>query len=360
MLRGALKGKTDVKQLTAALTIDLLSNGTDDSPPKRFRILRQGDFETSKGKFKFTTASTSKVALAAQKYGNDFAIDYNHAMHFPLAIDPAESGKAAGWFKASVVDGELWAENVRWTPRAEKMLRDREYRYFSPTIRHNEAGEVMELLSVALTNTPATYGMNPLMASQLAEAIANVKRISAPKTEGMRKMETLLTMLGLSKDASEAEAVAAFTKTQAALSELSALTAQKEAEGILGTVKAWKVGAEQAVVLAQKVATIEEASRKTAADAAIAKAKTDGRLPPAMEVFARTLAGEQLTAFLSALPAQPVSAKPPEGDGTVVQLTEEEKQIATMMGTPLEVLAKAKAKAAGVVFVEGKKLTAGQ
>jgi phage I-like protein len=349
-----------LKQLIAALTIDLLADAAADSePPKRFRILKQGTFETSKGIFKFTKASASKVEASAKKYGNDFAIDYNHAMHFIFAPDPAEGGKAAGWFNAKVNDGELWAEDVRWTPKADKMLRDREYRYFSPTIRHSQNGEIEELLSVALTNTPATYGMNPLMASQLLGAA------SAQPNEG-QQMETLLTLLGLAKNASEAEAVSALTKMMAALTELSTLTGQKEADGILGTVKAWKVGSEQAVALSQKVANLEETAKKAESDVLISKAKTDGKLPPAMETFARTLSGEQLKTFLAALPTQAVAqapAQPPTGGvAGSVQLTAEEIQVATLMGTPLETVAKAKARAAGIVVIETAKptLPAGQ
>lgn len=338
-----------MKPLIAALTLDLLADGADDGPPKRFPILKPGTLETSKGIFKFTDASASKVLKAAKRYGNDFAIDYNHAMHFMLSLDPAESGKAAGWFKAVVKDGVLWAEDVRWTPKAEQKLRDREYRYFSPTVRHSEAGEIEELLSVALTNTPATYGMDPLMASQLLAPEAPTEK---------QRMKTLLAMLGLAEGASEAEAVAALTKLNALFTELSTLTAQKDADAILGTLKAWKVGADQAVQLSQQMAEVKAAAAKAEVEQLISKAKTDGRLAPAMETFARTLAAEQLKTFLAALPVQPVAAPAQPPAGGTVQLTAEEIQVATMMGTPLEVVAKDKARLAGLF--DSRQLAAGK
>lgn len=64
----------------------------------------------------------------------------------------------------------LWATGVSWTPRAELMIRNGEYRYFSPVIYwSNESyAELVGLGPIALTNDPAMCGVTPLAARRRA------------------------------------------------------------------------------------------------------------------------------------------------------------------------------------------------
>lgn len=139
------------------------------SPPSEFRIFTAGKVDTAKGTFLFDSAAAASVLAAAADQGNEIPLDYNHAM----VSDARPLDKiAAGWFALSVRAGELWATNVRWTARAAKALLAKEWRYISPTFTHEakEPRRVLSLFNVALTNTPATKHLSPLMASLAAGA----------------------------------------------------------------------------------------------------------------------------------------------------------------------------------------------
>ena len=146
---------------TRRITLDV---GATREPPSEFRIFRAGANPTTKGVLLFDEQAAESVMRAAQDWGNDFPLDYQHGMVAFLTPDPAASGAAAGWFAPEVRAGELWAANVRWTERAAGYLRAGEYRYISPTVTVAEDGRVLELINVALTNIPATKGLDPLVA----------------------------------------------------------------------------------------------------------------------------------------------------------------------------------------------------
>ena len=130
-------------------------------PPREFRIFPFGRVETTKGVFLFDQEAARRVMQAWRDYGNRLSIDYEHQALEPVANGPVP---AAGWFDLEVREDGLWAVNVEWTPRAAELLRNREYRYFSPAFYVDEEGRIVELINLALTNIPATKRMEPLVA----------------------------------------------------------------------------------------------------------------------------------------------------------------------------------------------------
>lgn len=151
--------------LAALHTIEL-KLGPNGEPPSEFRAFAKGAFETQKGTFTFDDVAAQRVLAEAKDYGNDFVVDYAHGTLHPFAMDPALSGKAAGWIPNAgleVRDGELWAVGVTWTPDAAEALAKREYRYLSPAFRTDENSRIREFINIALTNTPATKRMEPLV-----------------------------------------------------------------------------------------------------------------------------------------------------------------------------------------------------
>jgi phage I-like protein len=128
--------------------------------PREFRIFPFGKVETTKGTFLFTPEDAQRVLQAWRDWGNRLSLDYEHQALEPVANGPTP---AAGWFDLEVRPDGLWAVNVEWTSRALELLRNREYRYFSPAFRV-EDGHIVELINIALTNLPATKRMEPLVA----------------------------------------------------------------------------------------------------------------------------------------------------------------------------------------------------
>jgi hypothetical protein len=84
------------------------------APPSEFRIFAAGKIETTKGSFLFDAKAADLVTASAQEWGNEFPVDYDHAMARGglFVVDPAASGRAAGWFKPEIRNGELWATSV--------------------------------------------------------------------------------------------------------------------------------------------------------------------------------------------------------------------------------------------------------
>jgi phage I-like protein len=152
------------------------------APPSEFRIFTAGIVDTAKGAFVFDEAAAALVMAEYEKHGIDLMLDYDHAsLGTDRSPDPAQAGKAAGWFNLEVRDGELWAVNVRWTPPAAEALARKEWRFMSPAFTTDENGRVTSLLNVAITNLPATRNLQPLMAASL------LKRLNSMNPEAVQK-----------------------------------------------------------------------------------------------------------------------------------------------------------------------------
>lgn len=87
-------------------------------------------------------------------------IDYEHE-----SIVGEGAAPAAGWVSEIWVDGDSLYGRVDWTPRAEEMIDNDEYRYLSPVFDFEatdpETGNPIgpQLVNVALTNMPFIEGM---------------------------------------------------------------------------------------------------------------------------------------------------------------------------------------------------------
>lgn len=143
-------------------------------PPgfREFRILPAGVFRTNDGSGRpanlsgwIMNGTIAGKIIAGLVKRDDVLIDYEHQ-----SMRASDSGKptpAAGWFKrVEWREGDgLYAVDVRWTDRAAAMIRAREYRYISPVFTFNGLGEVLNIVSVGLVNTPALAGLTDLAAA---------------------------------------------------------------------------------------------------------------------------------------------------------------------------------------------------
>jgi phage I-like protein len=308
--------------------------------PNAFRIFTAGKVETTKGAFLFDEASQALVMKQAADWGNDYPVDYEHAMGMPFAVDPALSGAAAGWFKPEIRNGELWAANVSWTPKASKMLTDREYRYTSARFHvEGEGGRIAELVNVALTNLPATKRMEPLITSRAGD----------PGKPQEQSMKTLLVALSLAADATEAEALAAIQALKSFIDRMLTLTGAKTLAEVAGTLAAWKADAAQMAALSLELAKYKDAQLSLEIEALIADGKKVGKITPATEPMVRELAKADgipgLKRFLAAAQAAPKPVGEPEPNVAGAGLTPTELTLAQKHGVDLKKLAEVKAKA---------------
>lgn len=191
--------------------------GLEKSAPRKVQIARVGTFTHPEyGKFEITpkTLSDFKKNFDGRARRVDIAIDYFH-----------DNEKiAAGWIKDLMLseDGKALFADVDWTPRANKMLCDRELRYFSPEFmfkyRDPETKQQFDnvLLGGGLTNRPHIKEMEPIVASEkgannvteLEKAQAEVKALTLKLSEAETKqaeMKKKLDDMAVDPDAKEVE-----------------------------------------------------------------------------------------------------------------------------------------------------------
>jgi ClpP class serine protease len=117
-----------------------------------------------------------------------------------------------------------------------------------------------------------------------------------PRAQGPR-MKTIFQALGLSDEASEADALAALTRLQGQQRELLAATGKQSPAEALGHVRGLVATAAAYEGLQAQRAKELAITRKAEADQAFAKAKAEGRLTPAMEAVQRAEYERRTKAF---------------------------------------------------------------
>lgn len=304
-------------------------------PPSELRLFRAGKNETSKGTFVFDDEAAALVMAAFADHGADrLPFDFDHGMF--AQVSTSESSKAAGWFVPEVRGGELWATNIEWTPTADRMLRDREFRFFSPAFDRDDEDRVTKLWNVALTNLPATKDQPPMVASQAQQDLFAGNRnqtINRPTTgtPEHNRMETLLAKLSARDEAAAVEAVDAIKKNQ---NEFLAAT------GASSPVEAVAIAAEHrksVVELTARVAMLEAEKDAREKDSLIAEYSKTGQAPPAAHSALRKLSVEQIREVCEALPkaAPPVTEA---ASGEAVALSDAQKRVADLAGVSHEAM----------------------
>lgn len=133
------------------------------SAPREFRIWKAGENPTDKGLHILTKESLAAILEDQERRQNLYSIDVDH-----LSLDasaPPGVRRAVGWHRLEGRDGELWAVDVQWTDEVRGGLEcdPPAWRYFSPAYSVNQkTGEILSYTNTALTNNPATWGLQAL------------------------------------------------------------------------------------------------------------------------------------------------------------------------------------------------------
>ena len=148
--------------------------GTEETPASWVQCAKQGVFFSPKyKKFEITDQTYSELT---QNFDEEVNVDYDHFSTVPLEKRPTpDAGKAAGWVKKLQVRGkELWAF-VEWTKQAAQQIKNKEWKYISPTFQPNAMATEGEspkaigakLFALGLTNQPFLKGMAAVELSRL-------------------------------------------------------------------------------------------------------------------------------------------------------------------------------------------------
>lgn len=132
----------------------------EGEPPSELLLLKFGRTETTEGPYFLSEEGAIKVLSTYKKRKLKLYFDYEHKSLDPQTPD---QGKAAGWYTLEIRKDGIWATDIKWTEQAATYLKNREYAYFSPVLKTDNASNVVRLVNVALTNLPATDDLQPLM-----------------------------------------------------------------------------------------------------------------------------------------------------------------------------------------------------
>ncbi|TAA61626.1 phage protease [Shinella sp. JR1-6] len=113
-------------------------------------LLPKGPDLTARDDRRWTYNPAEVVAAFVANQG-PLAVDYEHGQD----LLKGEAAPAAGWIVAMEDrDGALWGK-IEWTERASAMIREREYRFLSSSMRLANGGRIIGLDGAALVNRPA-------------------------------------------------------------------------------------------------------------------------------------------------------------------------------------------------------------
>ena len=234
----------------------------------------------------------AEVIANFERRGNDLVIDYEHSSIF------AEKAPAAGWIKglAAQPDG-LWVRS-EWTDQALKLIANKEYRYFSPAFDVRIADRrPVQINSVALTNTPQTNQLKPLVskANTNSREAAKEREDEAMSKELLTKLGKLLEVEGEPTEESVTKAIQAkMTPPEAKVPTevFGALELKEDASTseVVATIRALKQGAGEYTKLAEQVKTLEAESAERTKTELVTKAIKEGKITPAQKEWAEDYA----------------------------------------------------------------------
>nr|WP_180132576.1 phage protease [Rhodoferax sp. BLA1] len=293
--------------------------------PTEAHLLPPGPFRSTDGRpedceaWQLDATIAARVIDRASQRKNDVLIDYEHqSLYASMNGQPVI---AAGWFTGpSLVWREtgLFATGIDWVAEAAERIAGKKYRYISAYFSYYAStGEVLEILSVALTNTPGLDGLNALS----ARAALSRSVFATPPTDSTKDEKVTMDP----KD----EQIAALTSKVATLepeaARVAALTTERD-------------------TAVTALAALTNQVEKDKHTALLTAALSDGRLAPAQKAWAEKQSRAALTEYLDA--SKPLVDQSRQVDPKAEQgghgLTEVELAACTRMGVTPEAFLAAK------------------
>lgn len=360
-----------------------LAQQIDSTTSGVIQLFPAGEFRARDGRpaecaaWVMTREIAERLIAAADARETPYVLDYEHQT-LRAAKNGLPAPAAAFFKKLEWREGEgLFAIDVEWTATAATMVAAGEYRFISPVFSYDTTGQVLQIINAALTNTPALDGMEEVLLAAASLMVAHLT------TEGIAEMDeeflnellsNLRWMLNLPTASTKEEILAELKKIIELLSKgegtaaasvslldvlnqngqnIADLTARLEnpdpARWV--SVDVMNAAVQQAV---EKASSGNQAALATQeAESLITVALSDGRLLPAQEDWAKSLAKtdpESLKVYIgkapkiAALTTSQTQGLPPKG--TPAPASEDvddnaiDPAICSLMGTDPEDVAK--------------------
>lgn len=304
------------------------------APADRIELIPVGKFRTADGRPAF--ALDNPAAVIADSFrlaaGNVLPIDFDHRS---FAGQGSADSRAAGWITAMEVEGDRIMASVEWTAEGRQALETLAYRFVSPVFRNRPDGQVVLIEGAGLINNPALPQLRQL----------------ASKETLMNPIEQIAGALGLSADKPD-DIVARVTALATAETQLASIRAAAKVTGADAVTQICARLTNSTVdpsafvpkssfdALQTQLASLQKDVTSGKVEAALEKARDDGKLTPDLEGWATQLASKDLSEFEAWAKVAPVRVEigrrqlagkqPPKasGDG----LSALERQVASKMG----------------------------
>ena len=175
--------------------------GDSQGLPEWFVIFQDGWQEVEGvGRYLVDAKAWDIVRAGISRRGLEIVFDYEH--------QTLSGGKApaAGWGKEwRYTEGVGIEAKIDWTEEATAFLATKQYRYYSPVFYVRQSDQrLVGVHSVALTNSPKTNGLKPLLA-----------KLGAQQQEDDEMLKDVAVKLKLDENATLEEILAALGELQA-------------------------------------------------------------------------------------------------------------------------------------------------
>jgi phage I-like protein len=295
-------------------------------------------------------------SMGQPRNGGKLPIDVNHATQKLGAM--GMEAPARGWITGLTVrDDGLWAQ-VEWTEAGRAMVAAREYLSISPVIVPDAKGVVTQILGASLTNDPALLGLATLTTRETPMNDLLVRLAAKLGKPATATAEECLTALP------DPAAAVMLTALQGEVATLCSELGVKDLQAALAMAPALKAKADRVETLTAKVAALETAQARQAAEAWMAGEIAGKRAIPAdrraklVELFTRDPEEAKFIAstYGSLADVTHLGGTPPGGGGDGVQAL----TVAQITAKATTLMAERKAAGLPITFTEAvEALTAG-
>ena len=307
--------------------------------PVEWTLLKVGDNpicqEGRDGNIRLPPDKMKSIVEYFDKKGEEIPIDSEHYL-YELAnqkkMDESEvlrlfpGGVAALGYGRLALSGENLRIRVKWTPTAYEFMKEKIYKYFSPSLRGLEKGP-LRITSVAMTNTPAINHLDALAAS------AN-KRPATGGKESMSKLENALKRLlgrdsialGAETEEKEKDQIACEVEEKASLIEqVKTLLGLDAAAGLDEVIAALKAETEKAKTADDKQQQLDElaaGAEKREHERLVAQGRAEGKIADSDMEYVNSLDSKALSAHLAhtarKVPLQRIPTPPRKPDSVAL------------------------------------------
>ncbi|SKC68366.1 phage protease [Maledivibacter halophilus] len=319
----------------------IIANSIDiDGIPEKIKILPLGLVKSRKGPFKVDKESFKCMYNYFKDRKIDVVVDYEHQ-----TLEGVQA-PAAGWVKDIEYTEKGIMARVKWTDKAKGYLANKEYRYLSPVIFKRKTDDRATVLhSIALTNTPAIDGMEPIINSLDIDLEGGNKE--------MEFLKKLAQLLGLSEDSTEEQIFEAIKKLSEASNEkeetetiaskevLEALDLNEGStlDDVKGKIIALKNPA--GYVSVSEFNKLKEKIEKNESDELVKMALSTGKITPAQKEWAEEIALKDPSGFKKFIDTAPQVVPLDEigggdDDKTKIKSSAEEISVNKMLGVSQE------------------------